>query len=107
MSVSFSWSFPQFDVAKSEDGLSDVVKTIHWRYDAADGDNAAGAYGTVGLEAPDPEAFVPLAQITEQWAIDRVTAQVDLTELEASLQGQIDQQKNPPVVPVTPAFAAS
>ena len=55
----FTWSFPQFDVAKAEDGLTDVVKTIHWRYDAVDGDYSAsttfitflnpGIYGSLVL----------------------------------------------------------
>lgn len=27
--TTYAWTFPQFDVAKSEDGLTDVVKTIH------------------------------------------------------------------------------
>jgi hypothetical protein len=104
--TTFTWSFPQFDVAKAEDGLTDVVKTIHWRYDAQDGAFNAGAYGSVGLGEPDPDAFVPYTQITEAWAITCVTAQVNLEELNAALEKQIENQKNPPVVPMVPPFAA-
>ena len=32
--TTYTWSFPQFDTAPSEDGLTNVVKTIHWRLDA-------------------------------------------------------------------------
>jgi len=104
--TTFTWSFPQFDVAKSEDGLTDVVKTIHWRYDAVDGDISAGAYGSLGLEAPDPNAFIPYTQITAQWAIGCVTAQINLEEVNTALERQIENQKNPPVVPMVPPFAA-
>lgn len=104
--TTFTWSFPQFDVAKAEDGLTDVVKTIHWRYDAQDGMFNAGAYGTVALGEPDPNAFVPYTQITEAWAIDCVTAQINLEEVNEALEKQIENQKNPPVVPMVPPFAA-
>jgi hypothetical protein len=104
--TTYTWSFPQFDVAKAEDGLTDVVKTIHWRYDAQDGVFSAGAYGSVGLGQPDPDAFVPYTQITAEWAIACVTAQINLEDAKAALEKQIENQKNPPVVPMVPPFAA-
>jgi len=102
--TTYTWSFPQFDVAKSEDGLTDVVKVIHWRYDAADGDVSAGAYGSCGLGAPESGSFIPFANLTEAWAIACVTAQINLEEVKAALEKQIDTQKNPPLVPMAAPF---
>ena len=31
MANAYTWDFPTVDTAPSEDGLSDVIKTIHWR----------------------------------------------------------------------------
>jgi hypothetical protein len=104
MAIAYSWSFPQFDVAPSEDGLSEVVKVIHWRMDAIDGGVAAGAYGSVALGEPSPDNFVPYADITEQWAIDQTSALIDLPQLQASLAGEIAKKKSPPVVPMQPPF---
>ena len=106
MSITYTWTFPQFDCAKSEDGLTDVVKTIHWRLDGTDGTYSSGAYGTVGLAAPDPDAFIPFDQITEAWAISAVTNSdgFDLAALEANIAGNIEAQKNPPIVPLPPPF---
>lgn len=104
MAIVYTWSFPQFDVAPSLDGLTDVVKVINWRYDAVDGDYNAGAYGSVGLGDPNPEDFIPYEQITEQWAIDAVSSSVDVPALQESLAQQIANQKNPPVVPMQPPF---
>jgi hypothetical protein len=104
--TTYTWSFPQFDVAKSEDGLTDVVKTIHWRYDAQDGVFSAGAYGTCALGEPNQSDFIPYTQITAQWAIGCVTAQINLEELNTALEAQIENQKNPPVVPMVPPFSA-
>lgn len=102
--TTFTWSFPQFDVVKAEDGFTDVVKTIHWRLDAVDGEYHAGAYGTVSLGAPNPNDFIPFSNLTEQWTITIVGESVDIPALEANLEAQIADQKNPPVVPMAPPF---
>ena len=34
MANTYTWDFPTLDTAPSEDGLSDVIKTIHWRITA-------------------------------------------------------------------------
>lgn len=102
----FSWSFPQFEVAKSEDGLTDVVKVIHWRYDASEGPYNAGSYGTVSLGAPDQSDFTPYKDLTEAWAIKAVSDSIDVAAIEANLTGQIEKDKNPPVVPMSPPWDA-
>jgi hypothetical protein len=102
--TTYTWSFPQFDVAKSEDGLTDVVKTIHWRYDATDGDYSAGAYGTVGLGAPNPQGFVAFENLTEAWTISAVSASIDVQEMKSNLAAQIALAKNPPIQKMTPPF---
>ena len=105
MAIAYSWTFSQFDVAPSEDGLSEVVKTIHWRLDAIDAGVSAGAYGSVSLGQPDSAHFTPYADITEQWAIDQTSPLINLPEVEAALAGEIAKKKNPPVVPSIPPFA--
>ena len=104
MMTTFKWSFPQFDVAKAEDGLTDVVKTIHWRYDATDGDYSAGSYGTVNVGAPNPTDFIPFANLTEAWAIAAVSSSVDVPAMDANLALQIETAKNPPIVPMAAPF---
>lgn len=108
MPTTYTWSFPQLDVVPSEDGLTDVVQTIHWRLDAVDGQYSAGAYGTVTVGPPDPQSFIPYDQLTEaevqQWTVDTLGAE-QVAQMEASLQTQIDNQINPPIVPMSPPWA--
>ena len=106
MSIAYVWTFPQFEVAPSADGLTDVVSVIHWRLDAMDGNFSAGAYGSVALGAPNPDAFTPYDQITEQWAIDAVSSIIDLPAVEAALAGEINKKMNPATVPMAPPFAS-
>jgi folylpolyglutamate synthase/dihydropteroate synthase len=71
----------------------DLVIVAHWRVDAVDGEHTAGAYGSVGFTRGDD--FTPFEELTEAQVIEWVKAQLDVAEIEASLAGQIDKQKNP------------
>jgi hypothetical protein len=39
--ITYTWSFPNF-----ETNSENVVKTIHWRYTAVDGEHSASMYGS-------------------------------------------------------------
>ena len=41
MEITYEWSFPNF-----ETNSENVVKTIHWRYTAVDGEYSANVYGS-------------------------------------------------------------
>lgn len=40
MAITYTWQFPQFEVAPSLDGESDVVFTVHWRCNGVDASQA-------------------------------------------------------------------
>ena len=92
MSNNFTWA-----VAYMENYTSDgVVFTIHFTVNAEDGTYSSGAYGSLGLERGD--ALVPFADLTEAtvvgWVKERLTAE-KVTEIEAALQAQLDEQRQP------------
>jgi len=72
------------------------VFTVHYTVDAADGTYTAGAYGSLGLERPDK--LIPFADLTEDmvigWVKDVFGAE-KVAEIEAALQNQIDEQRQP------------
>lgn len=105
MSVTYTWEFSTFEKAPSQDGLTDVVRVIHWRLYAKDAPYVASIYGTVTLPAPDPDDFVAYEDITKQWAIEAVSGSLDIAAMELSLASEIERQKNPPVVSAAPPFA--
>jgi hypothetical protein len=112
MANTYTWDFPTLDTTPSEDGLSDVIKTIHWRITAVsdsetdDDGNAisASAYGTASPEL-DPDNFVAFNSITKDWCKEKVLESLGQTEaeLQANLNTQIDNIINPPMVSKTPA----
>lgn len=87
--ATITWTIAQLD-RQTSDGL---VTTAHWRVDAVDGEHSAGAYGSVGFERG--AKFTAYESLTEAQVIAWVKDKLDVAEIEASLQAQIDAQKNP------------
>jgi hypothetical protein len=73
------------------------VFTSHYTVDANDGTYSAGAYGSIGFERP--ENLIPFADLTEEqviaWTQEALGGDEKVAEIEAALQGQLDEQRNP------------
>ena len=91
----FTWGIAQLE-RHTADG---VVYTCHYTINANDGTYSAGAYGSVGLEQPDPDNIIPFAELTKElmigWTKEKLGGDEKVEEIEASLQAQIDQQRTP------------
>jgi len=86
-------------VAQMERHTADgIVITVHYTVDANDGTYSAGAYGSVGLEAPEGNV-IPYADLTPElvigWVQEKLGGEEKVAEIEAALQAQIDQQRTP------------
>ena len=112
MANTYTWDFPTLDTAPSEDGLSDVIKTIHWRITAVsdsetDADGNAISVSSYGTASPvlDPDNFIAFDSITKDWCKAQVLESLSQTEeeLQAQLDTQIDAVVNPPMVQKVPA----
>ena len=87
MAITYEWSFPNFECDSSN-----VVKTIHWRYTAVDGDNSASMYGScAGSDGMDFDAM------TKEHCVSCVLENQDTTEeeMQSNLSAQIEDQKAP------------
>ena len=87
MAITYEWSFPNFE-CDSEN----VVKTIHWRYTAVDGEHSASMYGScAGSEGMDFDSM------TKEHCENCVLENQDTTieDMQSNLSAQIEEQKNP------------
>ena len=103
MSTTFTWSVSTLDRTVA-DG---IVGTVHYTVSAADDTYSSGAYGSVGLEAPAEGATViPYADLTEagviEWVKTALGGDEKVTEIQAALQAQIDEQRTPTQATGTP-----
>ena len=72
------------------------VFTAHYTVNAKDDTYSAGAYGSIGFERP--ENLIPFADLTEDEVVSWVKEALGedkVAEVEAALQNQLDQQRNP------------
>jgi len=99
MATTNTWKIAQLD-RETADGY---VFTAHYTVNATDETYSAGAYGSLGFEKPD--TLVAYADLTEEvvigWVKDQLTTE-KVTEIEAALQAQLDEQKTPTKASGTP-----
>ena len=93
--MTFEWTFPQFIVSPTYDGLTNVVTAINWVCTGTDGTISSSASGTVQLGTPNPALFVPYADITYAMAYDWVSQSISMPAVEKSISSQIDQLSQP------------
>lgn len=80
------------EVAKSVDGLSDVVTALHWRVYVDTEKGRLSRCGIAHLGEPNPKLFTPLPDVTQEQALGWLSASVDggvdalIASAEASLQ---------------------
>jgi len=95
MTTAFTW-----DIAQLERNCADgVAFTAHYTIAATDGIYSASAYGSIGLEQPDPDNIIPFAELTKNlvigWVQDKLGGQEKVDEISAALQAQLDEQAAP------------
>jgi hypothetical protein len=92
MATVFTWHIANLE-RETADGF---VMTAHYTVTAEDGTYSSGAYGSLGFERPDK--LIPFADLTEElvigWVQDAFGAE-KVTEIEAALQAQLDEQRHP------------
>jgi len=92
MATVFTWHIANLE-RETADGF---VLTAHYTVTAEDGTYSSGAYGSLGFERPDK--LIPFADLTEElvigWVQNAFGAE-KVTEIEAALQAQLDEQRHP------------
>ena len=94
MATTTTWNIAQLE-RHTADG---IVFTVHYTVAANDGTYASSAYGSIGLEQPEGHV-IPYADLTPEivigWVQDKLGGAEKVTEIEAALQAQINEQKHP------------
>ena len=96
--ISINWIIKQLLVKKTEGSLSDAVITANWSCRGSDGAFSAALTGCVSFAPPSGD-FTPYDQLTEDqvlgWCLESA---VNKGTIEASVEQQIVEQANAPVV---------
>jgi hypothetical protein len=94
--TTFEWGVAQME-RHTADG---IVFTVHYTVNATSGDAVytSSAYGSIGLEQPEGNV-IPFASLTPEivigWVQDKLGGTEKVDEIQAALQKQLDEQRNP------------
>ena len=98
MALETKWVVSQLDTAPSEDGLTDVVKTVHYRYQGQDEQYFAEVYGVLSCATPSDTDFTAYEDLTYEQVCAWLVAGIDVEAMDTNLAAQIENQKNPPII---------
>ena len=126
----FSFTIETIERRVAVGDLADVASVMHYRMYARDGapEFSSDGYGAVQLGEPDASNFTAFDDITveqcKSWTFEALAANANASrnedsegdpataasieaEMQAALQAQIDEKKNPSVLPGLPASWAA
>jgi hypothetical protein len=87
-----TWKISQLE----RETIDNFVFTAHYLLELKDDTHSAGAYGSINFERP--KNLIPYSDLTESevigWVQDALGAE-KVAEVEAALQAQLDEQRNP------------
>ena len=104
MANTYTWKVGQCDRILQ----TGVITTLHYTVTAVTEDEvySAGAYGSIGLEAPNADDMIPYDNVTEVQAISWAQAAIGgadkVAEIHAALDAQLVEKRTPTTGTGTP-----
>jgi hypothetical protein len=102
MSITYKWIINQMDTKPTEDGLTDVVVTVHWTREAEQyvgGEPIlVSSYGTMGCANPSATDFTAYPDLTYEQVCGWLDAGLDVDSIDLGLSNQIENIINPPII---------
>jgi len=104
MANTYTWKVAQCDRTLA-DG---VISALHYTVTAVtdDGVYSAGAYGSIGLEAPDAKTMIAYDSVTEanciSWLQAALGGDEKVTEVQTALDNQLTEKRTPTTGAGTP-----
>lgn len=108
--MEYNWNFSVLECYPQKEENKDVVCLVHWQYTGkkeVDGkEYSSTIIGTQSLPLPQ-DSFVPFEDLTKVLVENWVEAEMGedrMTAMKESIEKQIDNQINPPVLQLTPPW---
>lgn len=101
MTITYQWNIQALDCIPQIEGEIDYVVTAHWTVSATDGTYTSSAYGTQSFTYDGAKSFTPFDELTLEQVVGWVQEGMGIeavTQLQESLDKQIEDQIDPPIV---------
>ena len=97
--VNFKWNVNPMDCVIDEDGLTNVVQTVHWRLIGTDENGVSSdVYGAQSFPKAEAEGYIPFEDLTEEIVVGWLTSVLDVPAMEAQIEAAINLINNPVMV---------
>ena len=94
--ITYTWKIPALDCRVSENGLSNIVKTVHWRLRGEDeGGTSAEVIGANQVGEPNPDNFTEYESLTEEIVVSWLEEVLDVIAYKETISETIDRKNNP------------
>ena len=100
MANTYTWKINQLDAKIHEDGLENVIYTVHWSYFAQDDSVKpiiVSSIGTIAVTYNEGDPFIPYEELTKDivvgWLLE--SDQLNVSSMQEALDKQIELIKNP------------
>jgi hypothetical protein len=99
--ITYTWGISRLDCAPAENGLTNIVKVIHWGLTGVDENGiSASMSNSYPLPSPSPEAFTDYSTLTQETVISWLEGNLDVGYLQTYLANEIASKYNPPITPL-------
>jgi hypothetical protein len=98
MATTYQWVINQMDTKPTEDGLTDVVVTVHFTRTAQLDEILVSSYGTMGCSTPSETDFTAYPDLTYEQVCGWLEAGLDVPAIDLALDQKIENIINPPIV---------
>ena len=102
--IAYDWNCKTVDVHPQEEGETDVVYNVHWIVTGVDGDYSASCIGAQVVPLSEGGTFIPFEDLTNEIVVEwtkEAMGEEQVTQVEASIASQIEDQINPTSVTMT------
>ena len=94
----YNWVINELSTAPSEDGLTDVVKIVHWSRIATQDEIVVSSYGTMNCTTPSETDFTAYPDLTYEQVCLWLENGLDTETIDLNLDKQIENIINPPII---------
>jgi len=96
--ITYTWSISKLDCAPSENGLTNIVKVIHWELTGVDENGvSASMSNSYPLLTSNSEGFADYSTLTQETVIGWLESNLDVGYIKSKLSNEIASQYNPPI----------
>ena len=96
--INYKWVINALDCIPKHGQLIDVVSIVHWSRLAEQDDIQVSVYGTMSCASPSKIDFTAYPDLTFEQICQWLEAGLNVSELDANLDSQIENIINPPIV---------